>query len=270
MLQEPASTQVVVTVVFGSHAERLDETFTSFATRAPGSLHAFVIGGRLPERRAPGVTYHLKPPEPAFSHPLRDADFRRWEFIDELGAPFAMVVDGCDALCLQPIPPVADLLRGRAVGACVENAGGRYLDGVLWTANFLNAGVTFWNVPASRTIREKILRRGRTQFRNLIDDQLALNEIVHTEHPDDLAILPCHYNYRAHVAPERRRGWPTVPHLDGIRIYHNWRCIEAVKRGLPPAGQAALAPLSPDPGPLDSRQQFWRRLRQRLKPEIVR
>ncbi len=264
--KESTPRQVAVTVVYGAHVERLARTFTSFAQNPFLELHAFVLGDRLPENRLPEVTYHLRAPEPAFSHPMRDADFRRWLFIDELDAEYALVVDGHDALCLQPLPEIPDLLRGGSVGACVEHSGGRYLGGRLYTSNFLNAGVTFWHVPSTRQLRQEVNARGRTRFRNLVDDQTCLNEVIHTRYFDRLTILPCQYNYRGYLR-RKQRGWPTVLHLDGIRIYHNTYCIEEAKKLPAVKPKADLPPLEPDPERLSPSQQWWRRLQYRLRPE---
>ena len=261
-----APTQAVVTVVYGSHAEKLDRTFTSFSRNPHLPLHAFVIGARLPAQRLAGITYHLRAPDPAFSHPMRDADFRRWQFIDDLDADYALVVDGYDVLCLRELPAIPELLRGGWVGACVEHGGGRHLAGGLYTSNFVNAGVTFWNVPASRELRQKVLRRGRRSFRNLQDDQLALNEALHAQYFDRLTLLPCHYNYRASLGAGPWR-WPRGPSLDGIRIYHNGHWVETARKlsGLEPFPRLPELPV--DPGPLTPAQQRWRRWRCRWRKE---
>ncbi len=251
-------TQAVVTVVYGSHAEQLDRTFTSFARNAHLPLHAFVIGQHLPTKRLAGITYHLREPDPAFSHPMRDADFRRWHFIDDLPVDYALVVDGYDVLCLSELPAIPELLRGGWVGACVEHGGGRHLGGGLYTSNYVNAGVTFWNVPASRDLRHEILRRGRRSFRNLQDDQLTLNEVLHARYFDRLTLLPCHYNYRASlgVGPWR---WPRVPSLDGIRIYHNGHWVDTARKLTGLTALPRLPELPVDSGPLAPMHQRWRR-----------
>ncbi|MCD6338880.1 MAG: hypothetical protein J7M29_05815 [Verrucomicrobia bacterium] len=260
--------QAAVTVVFGDHAERLDETFISFRINPFLELHAFILGTELPKRRVPGVAYHLRKPDPSFSHPIRDADFRRWLFIDELDADYALVVDGCDVFCLQPIPEIPELLKGGWLAAATEHPGGRYLEGKVYTGNFLNAGVTFWDVRASRPLREEIVARGRIRFRNCVDDQLALNEVVFARYLDKLTILPCVYNYRAYY---RRKvwGWPTTHTFDGVRIYHHdeWR---KAREALPVAPHPPLAPLKPDRGPLPRWKQLWRRLLQRCQPHRIR
>lgn len=260
--------QVAVTVVFGSHAERLDETFTSFAQNPFLELHAFVLGDTLPARRSKGIIYHLRTPDPSFSHPIRDADYRRWEFIDDLDAEFALVVDGCDVLCLQAIPELPDLLKGGWLAAVQEHAGSRYVAGGVYTGSFVNAGVTLWDVRASKPLREEVVARGRIRFRNYVDDQLALNEVVFARYLDRLTLLPCIYNYRAYYR-RRVRGWPTTDSFDGVRIYHHdeWRKAQAC---LPVAADPALGALVPETGPISPRKQFWRRIGQRLKRHVSR
>lgn len=258
--------QVCITVVYGSHAERLDRTFTSFAQNPFLELHAFVLGDRLPAKQLPGIEYHLRPPDPSWSHPMRDADFRRWQFIDELDADCALVVDGCDVLCLQSIPELPVLLKGGWLAATSEHPNGRYVEGV-YIGNFVNAGVTFWDVKASKPLRDEVIARGRVRLRNYVDDQLCLNEVVFARYLEKLTILPCIYNYRAYY---RRsvRGWPTTDNFDGVRIYHHDE-IERAKALLPVKARPPLTVLARDPGPITARAQFWRRLRQRLKPHVV-
>ncbi len=260
----PNVRQAVVTVVYGSHAERLDETFLSFRKAPFLELHAFILGDHLPKRRFPEIHYHLRPHDPRFSHPMREADYRRWELIDELGVDYCLVVDGLDVACLQPLEPIPSLLRGAAVGVCVEHGGGRYLDHGLYTTNFFNAGVTFWDVAQSRPIRQEILQRGRARFRNIVDDQLSLNEVLHAHYFNQVVILPCQYNFRASLGP-KPIGWPRVHSLDGVRIYHNKHWVhEALRRSWKPRGQ--LPSLPPDPvQPLPRWKQFYRRLLYRLR-----
>ena len=260
--------QVVMTVAMGPPIERLDRTFLSFAQNAQMELHAFIIGPRLPERQFPKITYHLVVPTPDFSDPLREVYFRRLQLVDEVGAEFVLVVDCYDVLCLQTLPPIPELLGNAAIGACTEHSGSRYLLGQGYTSNYLNCGVTFWNAPASREIRREIFERGRAQFRAVVDDQLALNEVIHTRYYDQLRILPCQYNYRCYFGMTKK-GWPTVTHLEGVMIYHNGFCIEAAKRLLPIRPKADLPPLAPDARPLTRNEQLWRRLKQRLRPHII-
>lgn len=261
--------QAAVTVASGSHAEKLDKTFTSFAQNPFLELHAFVIGDRLPQRQLPGIHYHLKGPDPAFSDPMRDLYYRRFIFIDELDVDFALIVDNADVLCLCRLPRIDALLRGAALGACVEHAGSRYLQGQGYVSNYFNAGVTFWNVARSRRIREEVVARGRRHFRS-VEDQLTLNEVVHARYADETIILPCQYNFRANLAPFRLRRWPTVSNLDGVRIYHNVHCVEAAKRLHPVAQMAVLPELPQDIGPLSNFDKFVRRLKSRFAPHYVR
>ena len=165
----------IVTVAFGHSTEHLDYTFLSFAQKNPGvPLHAFVIGNRLPEKREPQITYHLVPPVPDFSHPLREVYFRRHELIDQLDVEFVLVVDSYDVLCLQSLPPLEKILAGFDMAAATEHMGSRYVLGQGYTSNFLNGGVTFWNVPKSRDIRAEIGTRGRGHFRTVADDGNAV------------------------------------------------------------------------------------------------
>jgi hypothetical protein len=261
----------IVTVAYGHSTERLDYTFLSFAEKNPSvALHAFIIGDRLPERRLPQITYHLVEPVPEFSHPLREVYFRRMLLVDRLAAvDYALVVDSYDVLCLQRLPPFEELIGNAALGACVEHLGGRYILGQGYTANFLNCGVVFWNVPASRHIREEIVTRGRTHFRTIADDQFCLNEVVQTRYYDSLRILPSQYNYRCYLGV-RKRGWPTVAHLDGVKIYHNATSMERARMMAPKAEVAALPELERDGAPLTGGQRFWRRVRNRFVPHVIK
>jgi hypothetical protein len=260
-----------VTVAFGRSTEHLDYTFTSFAEKNPGlALHAFILGNELPKRRLPQIQYHLVAPIPDFSHPLREVYFRRMQLIDQLDVDYALVVDSYDVLCLQRLPPFDELVGPSALGAVTEHQGSRYILGQGYTANFLNCGVIFWNVPASRKIREEIVARGRTRFRTVADDQFCLNEVVQTRYFDQLRLLPCQYNYRCHILNVRQSGVATVGHLDGVLIYHNARCMDAAKELLPVRDKALLPELAPDGRALTRQEQFWRRVSQRLKPHIVK
>lgn len=260
----------IVTVAFGKSTEHLDYTFTSFAQKNPGvPLHAFIIGASLPKRQLPEVQYHLVAPQPDFSHPLREIYFRRMELIDQLDVDFALVVDSYDVLCLQPLGPLEKLLGGCDVAAVVEHMGARYVLGQGYTANFLNGGVFFWNVPGSRDIRREIVARGRSHFRTIADDQYCINEVIQTRYFDRLRILPCQYNFRAHYR-HKQRGWPSVETLDGVKIYHNATCMDAVRALGSTQPLAALPELPKDPGPLTEREQFWRKIRNRLTPHIAK
>lgn len=262
-MNESHPRQVVVTAVFGSHAERLDETFSSFLSLPFLEAHAFIMGDSLPTRQVPNITYHLVKPDARFLTPIRDADYRRWTLIDELDADYALVVDGVDVGLLRPIPTLPELLRGGIVAAGVEHSGGRWLEGRIYTSNFVNAGVTVWNVSKSRELRHKIHERGLTRYRNDVDDQLALNEILHAEYLDELTLLPCIYNYRVYVRT-RKFGWATTQNLDGVRIYHTDDCHHAM-RMVSEATHPALQALEPDAKPLTARQRRWRRWIQGLR-----
>ena len=256
----------------GQAIENLDYTFSSFLKCSGVELHAFILGPQLPQRRLPGVEYHLLAPVPDFSNPLRAVYFRRLEILDKLGVEYAMTVDSYDVLCLQPLPPLAELLGNADVAACVEHLGSRYIFGQGYTSSFLNGGVFIWNVPRSRDIREEVVARGRSHFRTIADDQFCLNEVIHTKHFDRLRILPGQYNYRAYLKgtfKKTRPGWPVVEHLDGVMIYHNATCIPGVKKLPPFKARAELPPVPVDGRPLKPFEQFWRRFRNRFKPWVV-
>ena len=260
----------VVTVAFGHSTEHLDYTFLSFAERNPGlPLHAFVLGDKLPTQRLPQIEYHLVAPVPDFSHPLREVYFRRMALIDQLDIDYALVVDSYDVLCLQHLPPFEELLGNCAVAGCVEHMGSRYVMGQGYTSNFLNCGVMFWNVPGSRQIRAEIVARGRTRFRTVADDQFAVNEIIQAKYYERLRILPCQFNYRSYFL-KKQRGWPTVNHLDGVLIFHNASSMDEAKRLLGVKPKADLPQLPKDEKPLTPREQFWRRLRQRFVPWVIK
>jgi hypothetical protein len=258
----------IVTVAFGRSTEELDYTFSSFA-RNGVPLHAFILGRELPKRRLESIQYHLVEPVPDFSDPLREVYFRRLELLDRLEAEFVLVVDSYDVLCLQTLPPLPSILAGSDVAACVEHMGARFVLGQGYTANFLNGGVFFWNVPRSRDIRTEIVARGRAHFRTVADDQYVINEVIQTRYFERLRILPCQFNYRAYLN-RRQRGWPTVTHLDGVYLYHNAACMEEAKRLGPVQPHAVLPALSPDGHPLSKREQFWRKLRLRLSSHVIR
>ena len=260
----------IVTVAFGHSTENLDYTFTSFAKHNPGvPLHAFIVGKELPKRRLDGITYHLVEPVPDFSDPLREIYFRRLELIDRLDVDFALVVDSYDVLCLQPLPPIERILGGSDVAACVEHMGARYVLGQGYTSNFLNGGVFFWNVAGSRDIRREIVERGRSHFRTVADDQHCINEVLQTKHYDRLRLLPCQYNYRAYLN-RKQRGWPTVTHLDGVLIFHNAATMDEAKALPPVKPKAALPELPKDAQPLSGQEKFWRKLKLRLMPWVIK
>ena len=264
------SRSAIVTVAFGHSTENLDYTFTSFARYNPGiPLHAFIIGTKLPNRQLSEIQYHLVSPRNDFSHPLREVYFRRLELIDELQVDYALVVDSYDVLCLQPLPPFEKLLGDSDVAACVEHMGARYVLGQGYTANFLNGGVFFWKVPSSRDIRREITARGWTHFRTVADDQYCLNEVIQTKYYDRLRILPCQYNFRAHYL-FKQRGWPSVSALDGVSIYHNATCMGEARKLGSVKSKATLPDLPMDAGPLTEREQFWRKLKLRFKPWVIR
>ena len=262
-----ASRSAIVTVAFGHSTEHLDHTFSSFAINRGATLHAFIVGRELPKRRLDGIEYHLDTPVPDFSHPLREIYFRRLELIDQLDVDFALVVDSYDVLCLQPLPPFEKILGDADVAACVEHQGSRYVLGQGYTSNFLNGGVFLWNVPRSRDIRAEIVARGRAHFRTVADDQLCINEVIQTIHFDRLRILPSQYNFRANLN-KKQRGWPTVNHLDGVVIYHNAFCMDEAKR-LVFKARATLPAIAKDARPLSPRRQFWRKIKNRLRPHLA-
>jgi hypothetical protein len=260
----------IVTVAFGHSTEHLDYTFLSFAEKNPGvPLHAFVIGGKLPQQRLPQINYHLVASVHDFSHPLREVYFRRHELIDQLDVEFALIVDSYDVLCLQPLPNFENILAGFDMASATEHMGSRYILGQGYTSNFLNGGVTFWNVPKSNDIRSEIISRGKTRFRTVADDQWVINETVQTKYFDRVRILPCQYNFRAYLN-RPQRGWPTVTNLDGVLIYHNATCMDEAKKLGPAKARAVLPALEKDPAPLTERAQFWRRLKTRLTPHIIK
>ncbi len=265
----PISRSAIVTVAMGRSTEQLDYTFTSFASHNPGiPLHAFILAGEWPKRRLPGIEYHLVTPSPDFSHPLREVYFRRHELIDKLDADLVLVVDSLDVLCLRPLPTFESILRDFAMAASAENVGSRYILGQGYTSNFLNGGVTFWNLARSREIRAEILARGRRHFRTVADDQWVINEVVQTKFFDQLRILPCQFNFRPDFKI-RRRNWPSVDTLDGVYLFHNATSMDLAKALPNTKPHATLPDLPDDGGPLTDKQQFWRRLRTRMTRHIV-
>jgi hypothetical protein len=264
----PTPRQIVATVATGPFAECLDQTFTTFAQNKFLELHAFIIGEALPQRRLPEITYHLFKPDPSFMDPMREAYYRRLLFLDELGAEFVLLVDNSDVLCMQPLPELPHILRGAAFAAVPEHAASRYIAGQGWTSCYFNAGVTFWNVPASKQMREDIVRRGRTRFRS-VEDQLTLNEVIHTLYYDQVIALPSQFNLRAHYKV-RHRGWPTVTNLDGVLIFHSASSTDEAKKLIPVKPRAILEELEADTHPLSDWEKFLRKLQLRRQPHIVR
>ncbi len=259
----PATRQAAVTIAAGPPAERLGRTFASFGQNSFLKLHAFIIDRWLPKTHEAGIHYRQVDPDPTYNGAMCELHYRRLLLIDELDYEYVVLVDNSDVLCLQPIPELPVLLRGAAVGACIEYVGGQYIEGQGYTSSFLNAGVTFWNVPNSRPIRAAIVEHGLSRHRG-VEHQVAFNEVVQTRFYEDLIILPCQYNYRPCLAPKRVRGWPTVRHLDGVRIYHNKHCIEAAKRLARIAPMATLPDLKPDRGSLTPTRKFLRKVQHRL------
>ena len=264
-----ASRQVIVTTVFGPQAETIAKTFASFTKVANAELHVFVYNPALPQNRHPQLQYHLVEHDKAFESIRRDALFRRWIWPDQLDAEFALVVDGTDAICVRPLPEFRDLLRGASVAAAPEWGRPVRILGQGYTSAYLNAGVTFWNLPRSKEMREEIAARGRSHYRGPFDDQTALNEVAHTRYFDELTVLPSQFNWRAFYKKSYRswhqgfRKWPRVDSLDGVQIYHNHHCIDEVAAALTagePALRAALPELAPDTHPLSPATLFWRRL----------
>lgn len=262
------SNQAVVTVASGPHAERLDHTFTSFRKNPFLNLHAFIFGEALPARQLPEITYHLVKPEPAFGHPMRDMYYRRLQLIDDLEEEFVLLVDNGDVLCLQLIPELPQLLRGAGLAACVEHNGSRYFLGQGYTSEYINCGVTFWHTPSTRQMRQDVVARGRARFRS-VEDQLTFNEVVQTRYYDQMIILPCQYNFRAHFR-QKVRGWPSVDSLDGVKIYHNAHSMPEAKKLESVRPLADLPPLSPDAAPLTDWQKFLRKVELRFQPHHVR
>jgi hypothetical protein len=265
-----SSKQVITTTIFGGAAENLGATFGTFSKVPNAELHAFIYGDTLPKNQDTNIHYHLVEHDPSFVSVRRDALFRRWLWPDTLGAEFALVVDGTDALCLQPLPPFAALLRGACVAGATEWGRPVRISGQGYTSAYINAGVTFWNLPQSVKIRQEIVARGRSHYRGPFDDQTTLNEVVHTSYFDQLTLLPSQYNWRAFYRRSSDISWrtqfrfnPRVDSLDGVCIYHNQHCCEQVAHDVklhPPAPRAQLPDLPADKHPLNARILFWRRL----------
>lgn len=260
--------QAVVTVASGPHAGRLDYTFTSFLKNPFLTLHAFIFGETLPPKPIPEITYHLVKPDPSFGHPMRDMYYRRLLLLDQLDEEFVLLVDNSDVLCLQPISELPQLLRGAGLAACVEHNGSRYFLGQGYTSEYINCGVTFWHTPSTRQMRQDIVTRGRARFRS-VEDQLTFNEVVQTRYYDQMILLPCQYNFRAHYK-RHVRGWPSVDNLDGVKIYHNAFSMPEAKKLASVKPLADLPALEPDAAPLTDWQKFLRKVQLRFQPHHVR
>jgi hypothetical protein len=117
-------------------------------------------------------------------------------------------------------------------------------------------------------MRQDVVARGRTRFRS-VEDQLTFNEVIQTRYYDQMIILPCQYNFRAHFR-RKVRGWPTVDSLDGVKIYHNAHSMSDVKQLQSVKPLAELPALEPDTAPLSDWQKFLRKIQLRLQPHNVR
>ncbi|MGD0537124.1 MAG: hypothetical protein ABSC03_05700 [Verrucomicrobiota bacterium] len=248
--------RAIVTAVFGKHVDLLPRTLGSFTRCVGYELHAFVFGDTRPQNPDPRITYHTVPWGGGFGPQYREVNYRRWEVIAEFD--FAVVVDGGDTFCVRALPPAEELLRGSVAGAVVEHLGSRRL-GPSYTSTYFNAGVTFWDVAASRPLRQQILERGRTRFRADIDDQLTLNEVLH-RHILQVRILPSLFNFHLHLW-RRKRGWPTLSNLTGVFVVHT-DDIDRIEEFLP-AGEEVY-PLEELPAETAEPGAFAR-LRRRLR-----
>jgi hypothetical protein len=267
--------QVIITTVFGSGAEQLGSSFSTFANQPDTELHVFVIGSSLPVNRVPRMESHLVEPDSRFVSVRRNALFRRWLLPDLLDAEYALIVDGTDVIRVQPLPAFPELLRGASLAACTEWGGPVAIPGQGYTSTYLNAGITLWHLPSSKQMRNEIVERGRRHYRGPFDDQTALNEVMLTRYFDKLVILGSQFNWRAFYQKNYRRtwrngwrGWPRVDSLDGVFLYHNQFCLPQVldtMRSAPPRRIAELPDLPQDTSPLSSWTMFSRRLLHRLR-----
>ncbi len=264
--------QVIVTTVFGSGANRLGETFTSFLKIPDTELHVFVYGDSLPTNPLPGLKYHLVKADPQFVSTRRDALFRRWTWPDSLDAEFALVVDGTDVICLRELPRFEKILRGAGVAGATEWGLPVKILGQGYTSTYINGGVTFWHLPSSKVIREEIVARGRARFRGEYDDQTVLNEVIHTKYFDQLVVLPSQYNWRALYKRDFRgwqhhwRAWPRRDNLDGVYLYHNNNAVREVLQDYPHLkikSHAELPTFPQDQHPLSKWEMFKRKLAHR-------
>ncbi len=267
--------QVIITTVFGAGAEQLGRTFSTFAVQPETELHAFVIGSSLPSNRLPKIQYHLVEPDSRFVSARRNALFRRWLLPDQLDAEYALVVDGTDVICVRPLPSFDKLLRGASLAACTEWGGPVAIPGQGYTSTYLNAGITFWHLPSSKEMRAEIAERGRRHYRGPFDDQTALNEVMLTRYFDQVVILSSQFNWRAFYKKNYQRtwrngwkGWPRVDRLDGVYLYHNQFCLDAVLQTMRSGhlrDRAELPSLPEDSHPLSGWTMFSRRMLHRLR-----
>jgi len=88
--------------------------------------------------------------------------------------------------------------------------------------------------------------------------------VVQTLYYEDLIILPCQYNYR-YCFGMKRRNWPTVDSLDGVKIYHNKLCADEAKKSLPIKEKADLPVLEPRRAPKTKSEEYFMRLKNRIK-----
>jgi len=264
-----AGRQVIVTTVFGSGIDRLGKTLPTFRRIADTELHVFVYSASLPTKRLPGLHYHLVEPDPRYVSVRRDALFRRWVWPDQLDAEYVLVVDGTDVICLQDLPRFERILRGAKVAVASEWGSPVRIRGQDFTSTYLNAGVTFWHLSASREIRLEIARRGSAEYRGEFDDQTVLNEVLHAGYFDDFIVLPPQYNWRASyrktqlLCLPKMRLWPRRDCLDGVYLYHNAACLDKVLRDIAvkaPDPRSALPESVPDVHPLSR----WEKLRRQL------
>lgn len=247
----------IISAVYGTHANLLDRTLATFATCPGCELHAFIFGDVRPSSPHPAIRYHQVPFTGAYGPSYREVNYRRWEVLQDFD--HVAVVDGGDTYCIQPLPPLAEILDGKAAAAAVEYHGSRPLGVSGFTSTYFNAGVTFWDVARSAPLRQKILERGRARFRANTDDQLALNEVLHAS-IQEVRILPFLFNYHLHLKPRLAdRYWPVARELPGVYILHT------------PDPVPPLPPSGPDPFPLEPVEAeasfptpFQRRLRQWL------
>jgi hypothetical protein len=95
-----------------------------------------------------------------------------------------------------------------------------------------------------------------------------------TKYFEDVVILGSQFNWRAFYKRNYRtwqngwRSWPRVDNLNGVYLYHNQRCSDAVLetvRIAPPERRAELPVLPEDRQPLSGWTLFARRMLHRLR-----